>query len=241
MLLRFTTTMVVLFFSACTTTRPPEVARTPLVTLDHGYFTVSYDSRMKLAKFVTYTMTAERLRLHRAKRHDRFRKDPALTDGYGPEAYAKSGYDRGHLAPAADFSFEQNANDETFVMSNMAPQRPALNRRAWKKLEAQVRRWACGEEKVTVITGPVVSEKPEYLESGVPIPERFFKIVVDETPPRKVLAFVYKQTDRDETPNERTVPVEAVEDLIREKFENVPRGNDLRAPAQVAGWKEDDC
>lgn len=241
MLLRFTTTMVVFLFSACTTIHKTDVVRAPLVTLDHKYFAVHYDARLKLAKFVTYTMTAEQLRLHRAKRHDRFRKDPALIDGYGPEAYAHSGYDRGHLAPAADFSFDQAANDETFVMSNMAPQRPNLNRRAWKELEAQVRRWACGEEKVTVITGPILSDKPEYLASGIPVPERFFKIVIDQTPPRKVLAFLYKQTDRDETPAERTVPVGTIEELIQQNFDEIPRETEVRAPAQTSPWKEDDC
>lgn len=65
-----------------------------------------------------------------------------------PAEYAKTGYDQGHMAPAADFAWNQDASNTTFVMSNIAPQTPNLNRDSWKRLEDKVRKWACGEKKL---------------------------------------------------------------------------------------------
>ena len=104
-------------------------------------------------------------------------------------------YDRGHLAPSEDFIWSQEANDETFVMTNMTPQKKKLNRGAWKSLETKVRNWACTEEHVTVITGPVLNRIPKRAPSAVSIPQKFFKIVIDKTPPRKAIGFVFEQDD----------------------------------------------
>lgn len=223
----------------------PSKPPSPLLVLDHKYFIVHYDPRFRLARYVTYTLTAEQLKKPAKKRRDKFFADPILTS-LGQKAvthkdYARSGYDRGHLAPAADFSFSQEASDATFVMSNMAPQTPNLNRDAWQRLEAKVRRWACGEEKISVITGPVLEEGLPRLPSGVPVPKQFFKIVVDETPPRKVLAFLYNQTDKGDVLNERVVPVREVEEKTQEDFQPLIEGGEMRAPSQVADWKEKDC
>lgn len=192
----------------------PEAA--PLKRLDHRFFVIHYDERFRLPQFVVYQLTREQLLHHHARRANRFFADPLLTGPVRNEDYARTGYDRGHMAPAGDFSFDQRANNETFVLSNMAPQRAGLNRIAWKALEEQVRRWACGEEKVTVITGPVLKPGLPRLKSGLPVPEKFFKVVIDETPPRKVIAFLYSQLDDHDVRDEREVSVaRLVEELRR--------------------------
>lgn len=219
-----------------------EVARPRLIELNQKYFVVQYDPEYKLAKYVRYTMTAEQLRIHSAKRRDKFHPDPQLPVKLQvtPKEYSRSGYDRGHLAPAADFSYSQEANDATFVMSNMAPQTGNLNRNSWKDLEEQVRRWACGEEKVTVITGPIFAPEMAHLKSGLVIPPQFFKIVIDETPPRKVLAFIYNQSDRGKLVPQRMVPLQEVLDKIHEKF-SADFQEPIRQPSQLNTWKEKNC
>ena len=217
----------------------------PFVELNHTYFVVAYDPEYKLARFVRYSLTADQLKVKRARRRDKFVADPLLVARGLPhitaQAYKRSGYDRGHLAPSEDFVFDQAANDKTFVMSNMVPQKPALNRGAWNRLEAKVRRWACGEEKVTIITGPLLEPNLQRLPSGVPIPRQFFKIVVDETPPRKVAAFLYQQDEADQDHSNNAVSLAELErkasyDLVAD-FDEASE----RQPAQLNAWKEKDC
>lgn len=214
------------------------------VVLDHKYFVIHYSLDLNIAKFVKYSLSAQQLRARVAQRKNRFFADPILRERglpfASPDAYQKSGYQRGHLAPAEDFRYSQAAIDETFVMSNMTPQKGSLNTGLWKKLEEQVRRWACGEEKVTVITGPVLGSEMEKLPSGIPIPTEFFKLVIDETPPRKSRAFILKQTDRgrDAPLADHQVSLSELETRTREKF---PVSSEERQPAQADQWKENDC
>lgn len=218
------------------------------ITLDHGFFKISYNPKKRLANFVTYELSAENLRKGNGERKNKFIADPLLKEKnlpyVEPREYTKTGYDRGHLAPSADFSWSQEANDMTFVMSNVAPQKPKLNRDAWRRLEAQVRRWACGEEKILVITGPVMKESGVSLPSGLMVPEAFFKVVIDETPPKKAIAFLYYQEDRGDLLLERTLPLKKLESLSGLAFSReFPEleGGKMRMPAGTNEWKEAEC
>jgi endonuclease G len=162
-----------------------------------------------------------------------------------PTEYKSTGYDRGHLAPSADFAWSKEANDMTFVMSNMVPQSPGLNRGAWKKLEEQVRRWACGEKKISVITGPILKRGLTKLKGGdLEVPQEFFKIIIDETPPVKMVSFLYNQTDVGDVMTERMMPINRLEIMAGITFnDEIPEyvEEDERAPATANEWKEADC
>jgi endonuclease G len=223
---------------------PPKV--TSDVVLDHGAFKIYYDQDSRLPKFVIYQVTKKNLLLRKASRKNRFMRDPILVErsvpSVSPTEYKKSGYDKGHLAPSADFSWSQEAQNATFVMSNMVPQKPKLNRDAWKRLEEKVRRWACGEERITVITGPIIEEDFERLPSGLPVPQKFFKVVIDETPPKKTIAFIYHQEDQGDVMRKRQASFTEVEKKIRFASVIPELTDDLkRAPAALETWKESDC
>ncbi|MES2528673.1 MAG: DNA/RNA non-specific endonuclease [Bdellovibrionota bacterium] len=214
------------------------VPKSRLVILDHKYFQVHYDPKLRLARYVEYTLLRENL-LHKAgKRKNKFIPDPILVQSNLPfvttKEYTKTGFDRGHLAPSADFTFSQEANDLTFVMSNMAPQTKLLNRGVWKNLEEQVRFWACGEKKLTVITGPIFGPSDKTLPSGLTIPQRFFKIIIDETPPRKTIAFIHHQKDPKTTMPYREFPVSEVERQAQITFPH-------SFPPEKGDWKSEDC
>jgi endonuclease G, mitochondrial len=218
------------------------------VVLDHGDFQVVYDPAIRSARYVKYIGLQKHMLEKRAHRKNKFVADPLLKKiGLPyvlPREYSHSGYDQGHLAPAGDFSYSQVANDSTFVMSNMSPQKPKLNRQAWRLLEAQVRRWICGEERVVVITGPIFSDHPEALKDGLSIPVQYFKIVVDDTPPKKAIAFIYNQTDDRVDLKDRIVSIGEVEKKTKIDFSDQlpeeirPR---MRSPSSVSGWRESDC
>jgi endonuclease G len=222
------------------------VTQNKIIELDHQYFRIGYDPKLRMAHYVVYQLSAEQLSGKKFKRKNRFRPDPLLVKQGLPyvesSEYAHTGYDRGHLAPAADFAWSEQASNETFVMSNMAPQTKNLNQDAWKKLESKVRRWACGEKKITVITGPLLEERRGKLVSGLLVPKSFYKVIIDETPPKKALSFIYHQEDKGDLIQQRMVSLNKVNTQVQLISHFIPR--ELLSSRNIASlkeWKEADC
>lgn len=151
----------------------------------HEYegFTLCYRESYEQSEWVAYEITKDELKKE-ADRSNNFREDPSIsTKSATPGDYTKSGYDRGHLAPAADMAFSEKAMSESFFMSNMSPQRPNLNRGIWNHLEQQTRDWARHFGSLYVVSGPVL-EKKNYKTIGknnVAVPEYFYKILLAQT------------------------------------------------------------
>lgn len=131
------------------------------------------------------------------KRPEKFEVDRRTAARIGPDAYSGSGYDRGHLAPnyAIATRYGAAAQRETFLMSNIAPQRHALNAGLWQELERRIATsWPARYGEVWVLTGPVFGPQPAKLKGGIEVPEAFFKIVIDENEGRlRTLAFIVPQ------------------------------------------------
>ena len=158
----------------------------------HTGFTLSYSEPHEQAEWVAYVVTAERLK-GAVKRTNNFRIDPAVLTGSAVLGdYKGSGYDRGHLAPAASMAWSKEAMSESFFLSNMSPQKPGFNRGIWKKLEEAVRDMAHQHGTVVVVTGPVLEEGLlEIGPSGLDIPRAYYKVVLDVTEPTiEGIAFV---------------------------------------------------
>lgn len=154
----------------------------------HTYsgFTLCYRESYEQAEWVAYTLTKAELKAV-IGRTDDFRADTQISTGSAePADYKSSGYDRGHLAPAADMEWSEQSCRESFLMSNMSPQTGNLNRGTWKELEEEVRNWAARFGEVVVVTGPVL-EKPaaEYKSIGkknrVAVPEYYYKALLANT------------------------------------------------------------
>jgi len=182
----------------------------------HAAYTLKYDEDYEQAAWVAYRLTPDML-LPGCRRSDDFRPDPCVgTESALPGDYRKSGFDKGHLAPAADMAFSCRAMQESFYMSNMSPQRPSFNRGIWKELEELVREWARHGEGLYVVTGPVL-KNGDYQVIGknrVAVPELFFKVVLDNRECcRKAIAFVLPNR-RSEMPIQYfAMSVNAAEDL----------------------------
>jgi len=146
----------------------------------HSGFTLSYNETYEQASWVAYELTADEL-IKRVKRSDNFKIDDKVSTGSAlPSDYAKSGYDRGHLAPAADLSWSELSMKESFFMSNMSPQKPGFNRGIWKKLEGYVRQWASDNGSIYVVTGGVLKDIDQYIgKSNVGVPKYFYKVILD--------------------------------------------------------------
>ena len=133
-----------------------------------------------------------------AKRPTKFLTDTRTTSRVAHQNYSNSGYDRGHMAPnyAIATRYGHEAQRETFLMSNVTPQAPDLNRIWWRVLEEkEANDFAVRLERVWVVTGPVFAGDVKKLPNGVDVPTAFYRIILDEEngAPR-VLAFVAPQT-----------------------------------------------
>ncbi|MCA1756159.1 MAG: DNA/RNA non-specific endonuclease [Bacteroidales bacterium] len=145
----------------------------------HGYYSLSYNEMHEQPEWVAYKIIPSRID-DQAERTDRFRADESIETGTATDTdYTRSGYDRGHMAPAADMSFSKTAMDESFYYSNISPQLPGFNRGIWKKLEDEIREGAPRYDSLLVVTGPVFSEGVIKIGSnGVTIPSGFYKITL---------------------------------------------------------------
>lgn len=160
--------------------------------LCHVGYCLSYDENYKLAKWVAYELTDSETQGTIA-RNDKFKPDPLITKNSASlDDYKKSGYDRGHLAPAADMKWSEDAMRESFYLSNMSPQDKSFNRGIWKKLEEQVRDWAITNKAVYITTGPILeSNLPTIGPNKIPIPKAFYKVILDYTQPEiKAIGFI---------------------------------------------------
>ena len=160
--------------------------------IDREGYALGYVEAWEQPAWVAYRLTKAEVLSRKASRQDAFKPDPVVVSGSADLSdYKGSGYDRGHLAPAGDMHWSERTMDESFFMSNMSPQNPAFNRGAWARLEQVVRRFAFSEGSVFVVTGPIVSEDDKTIGSnGVKVPGKFYKVIYDETPPQKMIAFV---------------------------------------------------
>ena len=149
--------------------------------IDHQYYSFSYIEPYEQSDWVCYRLTREML-YGVAQRNDNFKEDKRVPTGSASKAdYLNSGYDRGHLAPAADFKFNQVAMDQSFYFSNISPQAPGFNRGIWKKLEDLTREWAKKYRSIDITTGPIFDGYDVIGRNKVRVPSHFYKAVVRKT------------------------------------------------------------
>lgn len=180
--------------------------------VEYTYYCLGFDKEHKQANWVYYELEAKNL-TGKASRKDNFRVDPKLDTWSATLAdYKGSGYDRGHLCPAADMSFNAKAMSETFYMSNMSPQVPMFNRGIWKKLEEHVREWA-KREKLYVVTGPIFkSNKGKIGKGKVTVPGYYYKLFYSPSR-QQMIAYVLPNEESRRPINSFAVPVSKVEKM----------------------------
>lgn len=181
---------------------------------EHGAYSLEFIPELRIAEWVLYEVTATEITGARYARSDDFREDPALP-GLSPDAddYAGSGFDRGHLAPAADMAYDAQAMSESFLMTNMTPQHPSLNRGRWKTLETAVRGWAVEKEALCVVAGPVLTPGLDELASGIVVPEWFYKVVYDPAPVPSAVGYLFPNAKCPEPLPAYAVPIDRIEAL----------------------------
>ncbi len=149
-----------------------------LPMLNHKYYSFSYSEEHEQPVMVHYMLFKKQVG-GKEPRKNKFYPDPLVSTLTANDAdFYKSGYDKGHLVPAADMSWSEDALNETFYYSNICPQDPSFNRGIWKKLEEKVRRWAIEFDSIEVYAGPVFKDSKGAIgPNQVTIPGYFYKIL----------------------------------------------------------------
>ena len=159
---------------------PKTIRKRNEIVIGHVGYTVSYNDVYKTPNWVAWELTRKETAGDEG-RTNKFLPDPKLPEPRVVTSdYTNSGYDRGHMAPAADMKWSKQAMKESFYMSNICPQNRKLNRDDWGDLEESCRKWAEKYGTVYIACGPIYDTKsPKRIgEHKVAVPDRFFKVVL---------------------------------------------------------------
>lgn len=196
----------------------PSSANQQIIRREH--YALSYVEKYEQAEWVAYELTAVEVQ-GLAERQDDFREDPEIRTGSASlKDYYRSGYDRGHLAPAADMKISEDAMSESFYMSNMSPQEPSFNRGIWRELEEEIRELALQNGRLYIVTGPVFGKRNKRIgENRIAVPKAFYKILLDYTEPEvKAIAFLLENEGSDKNVYDFVVTIDSVEAVTNIDF-----------------------
>ncbi len=159
---------------------PKTIRQRDETIITHTGYTVSYNHHYKTPNWVAWELTRQETTGEEG-RTNQFLPDPSLPEPRVETSdYTHSGYDRGHMAPAADMKWSKQAMKESFYMSNICPQNRKLNRDDWGDLEEKCREWAKKYGRVYIACGPIYDKaSPKRIgKHQVAVPDRFFKVVL---------------------------------------------------------------
>jgi len=196
----------------------------------HSAFCLVYDEEHEMAKWTAHIVSRD-IVTGGINRTNDFRTDSLIKTGSAEEAdyflkeekddgtikYDGFGYDRGHLAPSADFRWSAIALSESYYYSNMSPQLPAFNRELWADIESFVREYVYNNpnQDLFVVTAPVLKDDlPKQVRSknNISIPEYYYKIVVD-LQNSKGIAFLVSQNNLDYPIESYVVTIDSIEKI----------------------------
>lgn len=218
-------------------------------------FTIGYSWYFRQAKWVIEIINRKAYNvsdLPDVERNDFFRADLRIPRRFraGLGAYKGSGFDRGHLAASANQDLVEIQNSETFLLSNMSPQRPGLNRRLWRELEQAIRTLDARPDilETYVLTAPVfyfgetietIGDETEEYGIDVPVPHAFVKSVLTEDNRGRLSLWTFemKNQDLDGALEDYLVVTYDVEQVVGGRFWDRVSGSDLheqkRKPAKM--------
>ncbi len=203
---------------------PAALKGVPERIISHTGYTVSFNREHNNPNYVAWELTAAEVKGTLPRDND-FQPDPdvPLPHRVTTDDYKGSGYDRGHMVPAADMKWSTAAMRECFYMSNMCPQDGSLNSGPWNKLEAACRRWASREGSVYIVCGPIYNKGRKQKKIGrkckVTVPDAFFKVVLSlKSGKEKAIGFCYENKAGKQPMPQAAMSVDEVEKITGMNF-----------------------
>ena len=158
----------------------PAKGRNDLILNYHG-FTICYDEADRIPRWAAYELTAAKTEGDAVRGGLNFRPDERVAAVQPDNAdYRGSGWSRGHMVPAGDCKWDEQAMRDSFFYTNCCPQDERLNNGSWNVLENRVRSWARQYGSVYVVTGPLPGRNRHGRigAHGVLVPDAFFKALL---------------------------------------------------------------
>ena len=212
-------------WSTLTDVGHPVIADTiPNLLLERNCYSVSYNKCTRQPNWVMWQLTGEHVMPKKDGVWNEYREDTELPSEIRSTLadYASSGYDRGHMCPGGDCNWDDEGRDETFVLSNMCPQNPNLNRGDWKEIEMACRKWAQQYGSIYIVCGPIFLKSKQHERIGanqIPVPEAFFKVVLcAESSNPKGIGFICRNTDGNRKKDFYVNSIRQVERVVGYRF-----------------------
>lgn len=208
-------------------------------------YTVSYNIQTKEPNWVAWYLSSDRVSGDVDRNGVEFTEDEEVPE---PRAttwdYYRSHFDRGHQCPAGDNKWNQDAMNQSFLLTNICPQNPKLNKYEWNRLESQCRDWAKEYGGVYIACGPIYApnSKKTIGEHKVKVPTAFFKVVLCMTGTPKAIGFIYQNTGDKQDYRQCVRTVDEIEQLTGYDFfksldDKVEKR--VEANANIDDWPQD--
>lgn len=215
---------------------------TPEQILKRTGYVASYNKTTLLPNWVAWHLTAERTEGSAKRSGVDFAEDTEVPEPRATDwDYYNSGYDRGHMCPAADNKWSKKAMEESFLFTNMCPQNGNLNRGDWNEMEMACRKWAKKYGDLYIVCGPILYKGKHKTigKNKVVVPEAFFKVVLRTGDNPQAIGFIYKNTSGNRPKDSYVNTVDEVERITGiDFFSSLPDDveKNVEATADIANW-----
>lgn len=220
---------------------PAPIPHKPESILRRKAYAVSYNKDTRIPNWVAWHLTAE----HTDGVVKRF--NGYLEDGDVPfpratnEDYKGSAWSHGHLCPAGDNKWDEQAMKESFLLTNMCPQHSSLNSGLWNRIEMDCRKWARKYGDVYIVCGPVLLNREHETigKNRVVVPEAFFKVILCLQGKPKAIGFVVRNNEGKKKRDQFINTVDEVERITGyDFFPALPDSieDDVEATADIKEW-----
>ena len=213
----------------------------PSIIKEYEGFTVDFNPDNKTPNYVAWILQGKETE-GTTSRSNNFWTDSELEGCPDTRDYSRSGYDRGHMCPAGEQKWSDEAMHHSFVMANICPQKHELNTGAWKTLEDKERLWAKRDSAIVIVAGPIYdsSDKETIGRNKVRVPSAFFKVLLAPyASPMRAIGFVYPNMKCDGNMQAYAVSVDDVEKMTgMDFFSGLPDEieNDIEAVVSFKDW-----
>ena len=214
------------------------------IILQRKAYTTSYNKRRRTPNWVAWTLTKDHTYGRLQREYERFEEDMDVAEPRATfQDYYNSRYDRGHMCPAGDNKWDQEALTQSFLMTNICPQNHGLNKDDWNDLEMQCRSWARRYGELTIVCGPLYEQPEDQVRTigrnKVAVPTGFFKVVYRPQPKPLAVGFIFKNNGSSQPWRSQAVSVDEVEQRAGiDFFQMLPDDVEERIEAidNLEGW-----
>lgn len=208
-------------------------------------YRVWYDETLRIPLAVSWYLTGNHVTGSFKRKGMAFHPDQDVKgDPVTTFDYMQSGYSRGHMCPSGDNKWNQRAQEESFLMTNICPQTHTLNGGDWNDLEMLCRTWAKRYDRIYIVCGPVLrGDKHKTIgrvrNRRVTVPESFYKVVLRTGKNPAAIAFIYENDDSSQPMSQAVRSVDEIEQLTGMDFFSVLDDdveNRIEAKSDLSDW-----